>query len=103
LAHRQGETVTRDELLAIIDQAAREDWTELDLLDQEISELPPEIGRLTSLEKLSIGCREWRRPDGRTNSSGQVSWDVSPGSGTIYVDGKKVYEGQLSGTATVYK
>ena len=40
--------MTREELLAIIDQAAREGWTELDLRGKEITELPPEIGRLTT-------------------------------------------------------
>jgi internalin A len=53
--------MTNDELLALIDQAARDGWTELDLRDQEISELPPEIGRLTSLQKLSIGRKSNRR------------------------------------------
>ena len=49
--------MTRNELLAIIDQAARKEWTELDLWNEEITELPPEIGRLTSLQKLSIGVK----------------------------------------------
>ena len=44
--------MTRDELLAIIDRAAREEWAELDLRGEEITELPPEIGRLTRLKKL---------------------------------------------------
>jgi internalin A len=48
--------MTRDELLAIIDQAAREEWEELDLRGEEITELPPEIGRLTALKRLSIGA-----------------------------------------------
>jgi internalin A len=53
--------MTNDELLTLIDQAAREGWTELDLRDQEISELPPEIGLLTGLQKLSIGCKNDKR------------------------------------------
>jgi small GTP-binding protein len=57
--------MTRDELLALIDQAAREGWTELDLRDEEITELPPEIGRLTQLEKLSIGRKDWVPPEKR--------------------------------------
>jgi internalin A len=51
--------MTHDELLTLIDQAAHECWTELDLRDQEISELPPEIGQLTGLQKLSIGHKGW--------------------------------------------
>jgi len=42
--------MTRDELLRLIDQAARERWTKLDLSGQELTELPPEIGRLTNLK-----------------------------------------------------
>jgi hypothetical protein len=51
--------MTRDELLAIIDQAASEGCTELDLRDREVTELLPEIGRLNWLEKLVIGYKGW--------------------------------------------
>jgi internalin A len=43
------------ELLAIIAQAEREGWTELDLSGNDLSELPAEIGRLTQLESLILG------------------------------------------------
>ncbi len=43
-----------DELLELIDQAAREGWTELDLSNRGITKLPREIGRLTALEKLNL-------------------------------------------------
>ena len=46
--------MTRDELLELIDTAVREGWTELDLSNQEITELPPEIGKLANLEKLHL-------------------------------------------------
>ena len=52
---------------------------------------------------VHITWRGYTHSTGRTNSSGSVSWDVSSGSGTIYVDGTQVYEGQISGTMTVYK
>jgi small GTP-binding protein len=42
------------EALALIDRAAREGWTELDLRDQGLTELPPEIGQLTQLRSLSL-------------------------------------------------
>ena len=53
--------MNREELLALIDKAAREGWTELDLRSQGLTELPPEIGRLTTLEKLDLGYG-WERP-----------------------------------------
>ena len=43
------------ELLAIIAQAEREGWTELDLSGNNLESLPSEIGRLQSLEKLILG------------------------------------------------
>ncbi len=33
--------MTQDELLALIDQAEREEWTELDLSDKGLTELLP--------------------------------------------------------------
>jgi hypothetical protein len=47
--------MTRDELLALIDQAAAAGWTELDLAGQGLTELPPEIGKLTQLKSLVLG------------------------------------------------
>jgi len=46
--------MNKDELLRLIDQAAREGWTSLDLSNQGLTELPPEIGKLTNLEVLAI-------------------------------------------------
>ncbi|NUN66086.1 DUF4926 domain-containing protein [Pseudanabaena biceps] len=43
------------ELLAIIAQAEREGWTELDLSGNDLEGLPSEIGRLQSLERLILG------------------------------------------------
>ena len=43
------------ELQAIIAQAEREGWTELDLSGNDLETLPPEIGRLQSLESLILG------------------------------------------------
>ena len=47
--------MTQDELLALIDQAADEGWTELDLSGKGLTELPPQIGKLTQLETLILG------------------------------------------------
>lgn len=46
--------MTQDELLALIDQAEREGWTELDLSGKGINELPLEIGKLKMLERLYL-------------------------------------------------
>ena len=48
-------TVTQDELLRLIDKAAAERWTTLDLAGHGLSELPPEIGKLTNLKTLVLG------------------------------------------------
>ncbi len=51
--------MTPDELIALIDRAAEEGWTELDLSGQGLTVLPPEIGKLTQLETLILGkCGE---------------------------------------------
>ena len=51
--------MTQAELLALIDRAAEEGWTELDLLGKGLTELPPEIGKLTQLETLILG--KWEK------------------------------------------
>jgi len=60
-------------------------------------------GRGVAGVNVQISWRGYTHSTGRTNSSGQVSWDVSSGTGTIYVDSKKVYDGQISGTVSVRK
>ncbi|PZV15467.1 MAG: GTP-binding protein [Pseudanabaena sp.] len=55
--------MTDAELLAIIAQAEREGWTELDLSGNDLERLPSEIGRLQSLEKLILG--KWDDKEGR--------------------------------------
>jgi internalin A len=47
--------MTDAELLAIIAQAEREGWRSLDLSGNDLDELPPDIGRSQSLEKLTLG------------------------------------------------
>jgi internalin A len=55
------------ELLAIIAQAEREGWTELDLSGNYLEELPTEIGRLQSLEKLILGKRDDEKKEVKGN------------------------------------
>jgi Leucine-rich repeat (LRR) protein len=48
-------SMTRDELLQLIDRAQQEGWEELDLAGNDLEELPPEIGKLTRLKTLILG------------------------------------------------
>ena len=41
----------RRELLRLIEQAAAEQWEELDLSGKHLKELPPEIGQLRQLKR----------------------------------------------------
>ncbi|MGD1853604.1 MAG: COR domain-containing protein [Leptolyngbyaceae cyanobacterium] len=52
--------MTRDQLLRVIDEAAQKGLAELDLSKSELTELPPEIGQLTQLEKLILGNQDRR-------------------------------------------
>ncbi|MGK7954369.1 MAG: COR domain-containing protein [Crocosphaera sp.] len=54
-----------EELLAIIEKAASEEWEELDLSGRSLRSLPPEIGKLTKLKRLMLGkwdknTHKWR-------------------------------------------
>ncbi len=42
-------------ILKLIEQAAKEGWTELDLSSNQLTSLPPEIAKLTKLTSLDIG------------------------------------------------
>nr|MDZ8282883.1 COR domain-containing protein [Nostoc sp. ChiSLP01] len=46
--------MTNEELLQIIEQAAKEKVTELDLSDNQLSSVPREIGQLTKLQMLNL-------------------------------------------------
>ena len=62
--------MTQDELIALIDQAAEEGWTELDLSGKGLTGLPPEIGRLTQLETLTLGKQDFEQK----GPEGQAGW-----------------------------
>ena len=55
--------MTDTELLAIITQAEREGWTEIDLSGNDLEGLPSEIGQLQSLEKLILG--KWDKKENK--------------------------------------
>ena len=40
---------------------------------------------------------------GLTGVNGRVTFDTNPGYGTIYVDGRKVHEGEISRITRVHK
>ena len=49
---------TKAELLRLIDRAADEGWTELDLSSLGLKELPIEIGKLVNIKKLNLAFNE---------------------------------------------
>ncbi|MBD2459738.1 leucine-rich repeat domain-containing protein [Oscillatoria sp. FACHB-1407] len=58
--------MTPDDLLALIDRAADEGWTELDLSGNGLTELPGAIAKLTQLEKLILGkVEKWEWVDNK--------------------------------------
>ncbi|MEG4377187.1 MULTISPECIES: leucine-rich repeat domain-containing protein [unclassified Microcoleus] len=58
--------MTKEELLQLIDKAADEGQTELDLSGLGLEELPQEIGKCTQLETLVLGkVEKWKWADGK--------------------------------------
>jgi internalin A len=64
--------MTREELLSLINQASHERWKELDLSGKRLTELPPEIGKLTHLETLILG--NWAK--GKKGSQGLKGYEL---------------------------
>jgi Leucine-rich repeat (LRR) protein len=46
--------MTDEELLKVIEQAAKDEITSLNLSEKELTELPKEIGQLTNLTELFL-------------------------------------------------
>jgi hypothetical protein len=59
-------------------------------------------GRGLAGAAVQISWNNWTHSTGRTNHSGRVSWDVSGGSGTVYVESREVYEGSIWDTVRVH-
>ncbi|MEO1623224.1 MAG: hypothetical protein AAFU53_19605 [Cyanobacteria bacterium J06632_3] len=51
--------VTQDKLIRLIDQATAENWMTLELTGEGLSDLPPEIGKLTKLKTLSYWLSDY--------------------------------------------
>lgn len=58
-------------------------------------------GRPLANADVQITWRGYTHSTGRTNSSGRISWDVSGGRGTIYVNGRAEFEGEIYGSKQV--
>ncbi|MBW4487425.1 MAG: leucine-rich repeat domain-containing protein [Trichocoleus desertorum ATA4-8-CV12] len=50
--------MTREELLALIDQAAEEGWTELSLSNNQLTQIPEAIAQLTNLTTLDLSSNQ---------------------------------------------
>ncbi|MHC5825101.1 MAG: leucine-rich repeat domain-containing protein, partial [Nostoc sp.] len=50
--------MTNEELLQIIEQAARDKVTELNLSGEDLTTLPPEIVQLTNLQTLNLSSNQ---------------------------------------------
>ncbi|MBD2123982.1 leucine-rich repeat domain-containing protein [Trichocoleus sp. FACHB-262] len=78
--------MTREELLALIDQTAEESWKELDLSGKKLTELPGEIGKLTQLETLILG--KWERE--KKGSQGREGFEYVEGKWVPLVSGNQL-------------
>ena len=65
--------MTPEELLQLIEQAAKDKRTHLDLSDQKLTHLPPEIGNLTKLQELSITGNAFGKQFKRADRSGAIA------------------------------
>ncbi len=68
--------MTDAELLAIIAQAEREGWTELDLSENDLEGLPIKIGRLQSLERLILGKWDDKENKRKRNRSTAIPQEI---------------------------
>jgi len=59
-------------------------------------------GRGMAGAEVQISWSSWTHSTGRTDRNGRISWDVSGGSGTVYVEGRRVYEGSIWDTVRVH-
>ncbi|NJL91655.1 MAG: hypothetical protein HC916_19150, partial [Coleofasciculaceae cyanobacterium SM2_1_6] len=64
----------QDEVLALIEQAAAEGWTKLDLSWQELKEIPESLTNLTSLRSLDLSSNQITEiPESLTNLT-SLTW-----------------------------
>ncbi|MBE8988171.1 COR domain-containing protein [Nostoc sp. LEGE 12450] len=66
--------MTNEELLQIIEKAAREKATELDLSDNQLSNLPPEITQLSNLIRLDLSDNQLSSLPPETSQLSNLLW-----------------------------
>ena len=90
-----------EELLQIIEKAATEGWTQLDLSGRELTALPPQIGQLNQLKKLIIGKYELDRDGDILSFTGNKLSALPPEIGLlIQLEELQVFANQLTSLPT---
>ena len=73
--------MTQDEVLALIEQAAAEGWTELDLSRKGLTEIPEAIANLSNLTMLDLSSNQISTiPEAIANLSNLTTLNLHSGS-----------------------
>lgn len=62
-------------------------------------------GRPAKGRKVSVSFDSWTRGVTKgviSDANGEANFDTAPGTGKVYVDGDKVFEGRVEGRVMVY-
>ena len=90
-----------EELLQIIEKAAIEGWTKLDLSGRELTALPPQIGQLTQLKKLILGKYELDRDGDILRFTGNKLSTLPPEIGLLtQLEELQIFANQLTSLPT---
>ena len=73
--------MTQDEVLALIEQAGAEGWTELDLSEEGLTEIPEAIAKLSNLTTLDLHSNQISTlPEAIANLSNLTTLNLRSGS-----------------------